>query len=125
MNVDFVSTPAIQNLLDRASGKLEQQGDARLKLILRDLLEAAMQIIVRHDVRRANFGAQQYLADGAGEIGLIIPALALNISWISIWTPRTKRQVAAAAPAHHRRPALRGRRAFGGWHGRSGSDQRS
>lgn len=79
MNVDFVSTPAIQNLLDRASGKLEQQGDARLKLILRDLLEAAMQIIVRHDVSESEFwGAAKYLADGAGEIGLIIPGIGLE-----------------------------------------------
>jgi len=80
MNVDFVSTPAIQDLLDRASGKLEQEGDARLKVILRDLLESAMQIIVRHDVSESEFwGAIKYLGDSAGEIGLIIPGIGLDL----------------------------------------------
>lgn len=79
MNVDFVSSPAIQHLLDRASGRLEQDGDARLKLILRDLLESAMRIIVRHDVSESEFwGAMTYLTDGAGEIGLIIPGIGLE-----------------------------------------------
>jgi catechol 1,2-dioxygenase len=76
---DFVQTPAIQTLLDRASGKDVEGGDDRLKIITRDLLEAVMQIIVRRDISESEFWtAARYLAEGAGEIGLIVPGLGLE-----------------------------------------------
>ena len=40
MTPDFVRTAPIQALLDRASGTDLERGDARLKAIVRDLLEA-------------------------------------------------------------------------------------
>lgn len=79
MTENFVQTPAIQTLLDRASGKDVEGGNERLKVILRDLLEAAMTIIVRHDVSESEFWqAAKYLTDGAGEMGLIVPGVGLE-----------------------------------------------
>lgn len=79
MTEDFVKTPAIQTLLDRASGQNSDGGNVRLKGIMRDLLEAIMQIIVRHDVSESEFWqAAQYLADGSGEIGLIVPGVGIE-----------------------------------------------
>jgi len=79
MTEDFVKTPDIQTLLDRASGQGAQDGDPRLKAILRDLLEASMTIIVRHDISESEFwSAAKYLAEGAGEIGLIVPGIGLE-----------------------------------------------
>lgn len=79
MTEDFVTTPPIQTLLDRASGLATEGGNPRLKAILRDLLEAAMQIIVRHDISDDEFwAAAKYLSEGAGEIGLIVPGVGLE-----------------------------------------------
>ena len=79
MTEDFVQTPAIQSLLDRASGQDVTGGDPRLKTVLRDLLQAAMQIIVRHDIGESEFwNAAKYLAEGAGEMGLIVPGVGLE-----------------------------------------------
>lgn len=79
MTENFVKTPAIQTLLDRASGQDSGGGNARLKGITRDLLEAIMQIIVRHDVSESEFWqAAKYLAEGSGEIGLIVPGVGLE-----------------------------------------------
>ena len=79
MTEDFVQTPGIQSLLDRASGHTAEGGDRRLKAIMRDLIEAAMRIIVRHDISESEFwGAAKFLAEGAGEIGLIVPGTGLD-----------------------------------------------
>lgn len=79
MTEDFVKTPAIQTLLDRASGLDGEGGNPRLKPIMRDVLESMMQIIVRHDISESEFWlAAKYLAEGSGEIGLIIPGVGLE-----------------------------------------------
>lgn len=79
MNVDFVDSPAVQDLLDRASGVRAEGGDARLKLITRDLVEAVMRTIVRHDVSESEFWAAiKFFQDGAAEFGLIIPGIGLE-----------------------------------------------
>lgn len=79
MTEDFVKTPTIQTLLDRASGLDAQGGNPRLKVITRDLLEAVMQIIVRHDISESEFWlAAKYLSEGAGEIGLIVPGVGIE-----------------------------------------------
>ena len=79
MTESFVQTAAIQALLNRASGKDVAGGNDRLKDIMRDILEAAMTIIVRHDISESEFWqAAKYLADGAGEIGLIVPGIGLE-----------------------------------------------
>ncbi|HZU63581.1 MAG TPA: dioxygenase [Novosphingobium sp.] len=79
MTEDFVTTPAIQALLDKACGIGAAGGQPRLKAILRDLLEATMRIIVRHDISENEFwAAARYLAEGAGEIGLIMPGTGLE-----------------------------------------------
>jgi catechol 1,2-dioxygenase len=72
MDVSFVNTPEIQKLLDKAAGLDQGQGDPRVKAIVRDLTEALMQIIVRHDVSESEFWqAVKFLAEGAGEFGLL------------------------------------------------------
>lgn len=79
MDVNFVRTPPVQQLLDRASGGSESGGDPRLKAIMRDLLESAMQLIVRHDISESEFwAAMQFLQNGAGEIGLLVPGVGLE-----------------------------------------------
>lgn len=77
--MDFVKSRPIQDLLDRASGVQQENGDPRLKLITRDLLEAIMQIIVRHDIDESEFWqAIGFLQSGSGELGLIIPGVGLE-----------------------------------------------
>jgi len=79
MQENFVDTPTIRSLLDRAAGLDSDAGDPRLKAILRDLLEAAARVIVRHNVTESEFwGAIKFIQDGAGEIGLIVPGIGLE-----------------------------------------------
>jgi catechol 1,2-dioxygenase len=79
MSSNLVQSPEVQQLLDSASGIDEQSGDARLKAILRDLLEALMIIIEKHDVSEGEFWtAIKFLQDGANEFGLIVPGVGLE-----------------------------------------------
>jgi catechol 1,2-dioxygenase len=79
MDVGFVKSPEIQKLLDRASGIEESGGDERLKAIVRDFVEALMELIVRHDVSEGEFWrAMQFLTDASAEIGLIVPGLGIE-----------------------------------------------
>lgn len=79
MTKDFVQSPAVQNLLDRASGVDVDGGDTRFKAITRDLIEAMMQTIVKYDVSESEFwSAVKFLQDGAGEFGLIVPGIGLE-----------------------------------------------
>lgn len=76
---DIIRTEAVQLLLDRASGTSEVVGNPRLKGILRDLLEAVMTIIERHDISEDEFwNAARFLQEGAGEFGLIVPGVGLE-----------------------------------------------
>lgn len=79
MNSGFVQSAAVQDLLDRASGVSETGGDPRLKAILRDLIEAVMTTIVKHDVGEDElWGAVKFLQDGAGEFGLLVPGIGIE-----------------------------------------------
>jgi catechol 1,2-dioxygenase len=76
---DIMKSPPVQNLLDRASGVNESGGNARLKAVTRDLLQAIMTIIEKHDVTEGEFWqAVKFLQDGAGEFGLIAPGVGLE-----------------------------------------------
>lgn len=76
---DLVQSSEVQLLLNRASGIDEQGGDVRLKAIVRDLLEALMTILERHDVSEGEFWtAIKFLQDGASELGLIAPGVGLE-----------------------------------------------
>lgn len=75
----FVQTPAVQSLLDRASGMTETGGNPRLKPILRDLLEAVMTAIERHDISESEFWqGLDCLQKAAGEFGLIAPGVGIE-----------------------------------------------
>lgn len=79
MDRTFVKTTTIQALLDRASGVNEEGGDARLKAITRDLLEAFMVAVVEHDIDENDFwSAVRFFQEGIGEIGLIVPGLGIE-----------------------------------------------
>ena len=79
MDVSFVKTPQIQQLLDRAAGLNESGGNPRLKAIVRDLTESVMELIVKHDISDDEFWlAMKYLADSSAEIGLIVPGTGLE-----------------------------------------------
>lgn len=79
MDLNFVKKLEIQQLLDKASGIGESGGNVRLKAIMRDMIESAMQMIVKHDISDSEFWlAMKYLSDGAGEIGLIVPGIGLE-----------------------------------------------
>ena len=79
MNESFVKSAAIQSLFDRAAGIDSKDGNSRLKAIMRDLIEAAATIIVRHDIDESEFwDAIKFVQTGADEIGLIIPGIGLE-----------------------------------------------
>ena len=76
---DIVQTEQVQSLLDRASGLNESGGNPRLKAILRDILEATMQIIQKHDIDESEFWqALKFLQDGSDEFGLIAPGVGIE-----------------------------------------------
>ena len=76
---DIVQSEAVQSLLDRASGLTEAGGNPRLKAITRDLLEAIMTIIEKHDITESEFWqAMKFLQDGAQEFGLIAPGVGIE-----------------------------------------------
>ena len=76
---DIVKTKEVQDLLDRASGLSENGGNPRLKAIMRDVLEATMQIIEKHDIDESEFWqALKFLQDGAQEFGLIAPGIGIE-----------------------------------------------
>lgn len=76
---DIVKTKEVQDLLDRASGLSESGGNPRLKAIMRDVLEASMQIIEKHDIDESEFWqALKFLQDGADEFGLIAPGIGIE-----------------------------------------------
>lgn len=76
---NIVKSETVQKLLDRASGVNEAGGNARLKAITRDLLEAIMGIVEKHDIDESEFWqAVKFLQDGAGEFGLIVPGVGLE-----------------------------------------------
>ncbi|MEP3050974.1 MAG: dioxygenase [Erythrobacter sp.] len=76
---DIVKGEAVQQLLDRASGVSETGGNERLKPIMRDLLEAVMAIVEKHDISEDEFWtATQYLQNAADEFGLIVPGVGLE-----------------------------------------------
>lgn len=79
MTPDFVHTPAVQTLLDRASGTDHGDGDQRLKAITRDLLQSLMTTIVKYDIDESEFWrAINFFQEGAAEYGLIVPGLGLE-----------------------------------------------
>lgn len=76
---NIVKSHAVQDLLDRASGVNESGGNVRLKGITRDLLEAIMAIIEKHDISESEFWqAVKFLQNGVGEFGLITPGVGLE-----------------------------------------------
>lgn len=79
MDSSFVKIADVQKLFDRAAGLDAEGGDPRLKAILRDIIEASAEIIVRHDVNESEFwSAVGFLQNGAGEFGLLIPGIGLE-----------------------------------------------
>lgn len=79
MDANFIKSPQIQSLLDRAAGCDATGGNPRLKAIMRDVLEAGARIIVDHDVSESEFwDAIYFLQQGAGEFGLIVPGLGIE-----------------------------------------------
>lgn len=79
MDSSFVRSAEVQALFDKAAGLNAAGGNPRLKAILRDILEASAQIIVKHDVSESEFWAMiSYLQNGAQELGLIVPGIGLE-----------------------------------------------
>lgn len=79
MDRSFVKAAEVQALFDKAAGLDNANGDPRLKAILRDIVEASAEIIVKHDVTESEFwGAVGFLQQGAGEFGLLVPGVGLE-----------------------------------------------
>ncbi|WP_024517176.1 dioxygenase [Bradyrhizobium sp. Tv2a-2] len=79
MDTSFVKTPEVQALLDKAAGLNQSGGNSRLKAIVRDIVEAGAEIIVRHDISEDEFwGAVNFLQKGAPEFGLLVPGSGLE-----------------------------------------------
>ncbi|MBB5686335.1 dioxygenase [Sphingobium boeckii] len=79
MTPDFIQTPIVQDLLDRAAGISTTGGNPRLKIILRDLLEGMMAVIVKHDIDESEvWQAVNFLQQGVTEFGLLMPGVGLE-----------------------------------------------
>jgi catechol 1,2-dioxygenase len=79
MDVSFVQTPAIQELLDRVAGTASEEGNPRVKAIVRDLVEGLMTLIVKHDISENEmWGAVNFLQAGVEEFGLLMPGVGLE-----------------------------------------------
>lgn len=79
MDVSFVKTPPIQQLLDRVAGAESAGGDPRAKAIVRDLVESIMTLIVTHDISENEvWAAVHFLQGGAGEFGLLMPGVGIE-----------------------------------------------
>ncbi|MEW6627542.1 MAG: dioxygenase [Pseudomonadota bacterium] len=79
MNLDFVKSAPVQDLLDRASNVKNDAGDERVKLITRDLIEAIMTVIVKYDINESEFWKTiNFFQQGAAEFGLLIPGTGLE-----------------------------------------------
>lgn len=79
MDLSFVQTPAIQDLLDRVAGTASGDGNPRVKAIMRDLIESLMVLIVKHDISENElWGAVGFLQAGAPEFGLLMPGVGLE-----------------------------------------------
>lgn len=80
--VDSVmGTPAVEDLLDKASGLDNAGGDARLKTILRELLASLFATVERHDVTPNEFwSAVSYITrlGQANEAGLLVAGLGIE-----------------------------------------------
>src|ERR1044072_6261582 len=76
---NLVASKEVQPLLDRASGIGEAGGNARLKAIMRDLLESTMSLIEKHDISESEFWqAINFLQNGAPEFKLIVPGVGVE-----------------------------------------------
>lgn len=76
---NITKTKPIQDLLDRASGLTEKEGNERLKTVTRDLLEQIFALIERHDLTEDEvWGAVSFLGKGADEYGLIMPGVGIE-----------------------------------------------
>jgi catechol 1,2-dioxygenase len=76
---NFVGSAQVQTLLDKAAGLDGASGNARLKVITRDLLEALMRTIEKHDISESEFwNAVKFMQDGSGEFGLIAPGVGIE-----------------------------------------------
>jgi len=76
---DIIRSEAVQSLLDRASGLDQSGGNPRLKTITRDLLQAIITIVEKHDISESEFWqAVKFLQDGSDEFGLIAPGVGLE-----------------------------------------------
>ena len=79
MDLSFVETPPIQQLLDRVAGIGSTEGNPRAQAIVRDLIEGVMTLIVKHDISENEiWGAVNFLQAGAGEYGLLMPGVGIE-----------------------------------------------
>lgn len=75
----LVESEAVQDLLDRASGVKEAEGNPRAKAIIRDLLEGLMTTLEKHDVDESEFWqAVDFMGKATPEFGLIAPGLGIE-----------------------------------------------
>lgn len=76
---NITPTKPIQDLLDRASGQDQKDGNKRLKAVMRDLLEQVFHVIERHDLTEDEvWGAVSFLGKGAEEYGLMMPGVGIE-----------------------------------------------
>ncbi|NMN04759.1 MULTISPECIES: dioxygenase [unclassified Novosphingobium] len=79
MDDSFVKTHEVQALFDTAAGIGSADGSPRVKAIMRDIIEAAAAVIVRHDVSESEFWqAVTFLQQGADEFGLLVAGTGLE-----------------------------------------------
>lgn len=76
---NITKTATVQALFDRAAGLGESGGNPRVKVILRDILDALATLIEKHDINESEFWtALRFMQEGAGEYGLIAPGIGIE-----------------------------------------------
>lgn len=81
MTESVMNTPEVKDLLDKAAGLDNEGGNARMKMILRDLLGGLFATVERHDVTPNEFwSAVSYLTrlGQANEGGLLVAGLGVE-----------------------------------------------
>ncbi|MFC3051996.1 dioxygenase family protein [Kordiimonas pumila] len=69
----------VQDLLHRASGKDQKDGDPRFKEIMYDLLSGLFQTIEKHNVTEDElWKAVNFIGEASPELGLIVPGIGLE-----------------------------------------------
>jgi catechol 1,2-dioxygenase len=116
MTVKISHTADVQKFFEQAAGFGNDEGNPRLKRIVQRVLQDTARLIEDLEVTEDEFWhAVDYLnrLGGRGEAGLLVAGLGIEHFLDLLQDAKDAEPVDRRHPAHHRRPAVRGRRTAG------------